>query len=49
MRTQWQAARTARINAMRGLLREFGFPIGVGARTALKRIPTLLEDGTIVL
>src|SRR5580704_7155462 len=39
VRTQWQAARTARINAMRGILREHGFPIGVGARTALKRIP----------
>ena len=49
VRTQWQAARTARINAMRGMLREFGFPIGVGARTALKRIPALLEDATIAL
>jgi len=49
VRTQWQAARTARINAMRGTLREFGFPIGVGARTALKRIPALLEDATIAL
>src|SRR3954470_16362175 len=29
--------------------REFGFPIGVGARTALKRIPALLEDATIAL
>ncbi len=26
VRTQWQAARTARINAMRGLLREHGLP-----------------------
>src|SRR5438552_2167606 len=49
VRTQWQAARTARINAKRGMLREFGFPIGVGARTALKRIPALLEDATIAL
>jgi transposase len=49
VRTQWQAARTARINAMRGMLREFGFPIGVGARTALTRIPALLEDATIAL
>ena len=48
-RTQWQAARTARINAMRGMLRECGFPIGVGARTALKRIPVLLEDATSAL
>jgi len=49
VRTQWQAARTARINAMRGILREFGFPIGVGARRALRRIPALLEDATIAL
>jgi transposase len=49
VRTQWQAARTARINAMRGMLREFGFPIGVGARTALTRIPALLEDATLAL
>jgi transposase len=49
VRTQWQAARTARINAMRGILREHGFPIGVGAQTALKRIPALLDDATIAL
>jgi transposase len=49
VRTQWQAARTARINAMRGILREFGFPIRNGARTALTRIPALLEDLTIAL
>ncbi len=49
VRTQWQAARTARINAMRGILREFGLPIGVGARRALRRIPALLEDATIAL
>ena len=33
VRTQWQAARTARINVMRGLLREQGLPVPVGART----------------
>jgi len=49
VRTQWQAARTARINVMRGLLREHGVPIGVGARTALTRIPALLEDSTVPL
>ncbi len=37
VRTQWQGARTARINAMRSILREHGFPISLGARTALKR------------
>lgn len=49
VRTQWQRARTARINAMRGILREHGFPLGVGAQTALKRIPGLLDDATIAL
>jgi hypothetical protein len=32
VRTQWQAARTARINVVRGLLREQGCPVPVGAR-----------------
>lgn len=49
VRTQWQAARTARINVMRGLLREHGLAIGVGARTALTRIPTLLDDPAVDL
>lgn len=49
VRTQWQAARTARINAMRGILREFGLPIRIGARAALTRIPALLEDATTPL
>jgi transposase len=46
VRTQWQAARTARINVMRGLLREHGLAIGVGART---RIPALVEDPAVPL
>jgi len=49
VRTQWQAARTARINVMRGVLREHGLPMGVGARTALTRVPALLEDATVEL
>jgi transposase len=48
VRRQWQADRTARINAMRGLLREHGLPMGLGARTALTRIPALLEDATVM-
>lgn len=47
VRTQWQAARTARINVMRGLLREQGWPIGAGATTALTRIPQLLDDPAV--
>ena len=49
VRTQWQAARTARINTMRGILREHGLPIAVGARVALTRIPALLEDADVPL
>ena len=43
VRTQWQAARTARINVVRGLLREQGLPIPVGARTVLARVAGILE------
>ena len=46
VRTQWQAARTARLNVMRGVLREYGITIAVGARTAMRRIPALLDDTT---
>jgi transposase len=49
VRTQWQATRTGRINVIRGLLREHGYPIPVGARTVLTRIARLLEDPTCAL
>jgi transposase len=49
VRTQWQAARTARINVMRGILREHGLPIGVGARLALARIAAIVEDADLAL
>jgi transposase len=49
VRTQWQAARTARINVMRGVLREHGLPIGVGARVALTRITAMLEDADLAV
>ena len=49
MRAQWQATRTARLNAMRGVLREYGVPLAAGARTALKRIPLVLADPTLGL
>ena len=32
--------------SMRGVLREYGLPIAVGARTVLTRIPALLDDAT---
>jgi transposase len=44
VRTQWQATRTARINMMRGLLREHGCPVPVGARTVLARVTAILDD-----
>jgi transposase len=49
VRTQWQTARTARINVMRGVLREHGLPIGVGARLALTRIAARLDDADLAL
>ena len=44
VRTQWQKARVARINTLRGLLREHGHSIPVGARTVLRRVAAILED-----
>lgn len=44
VRTQWQTARVARINAMRGLLAEQGHTIPVGARTVLRRVTAILSD-----
>jgi len=49
VRTQWQATRTARINVIRGILREHGYPIPVGARTVLVRIATIRDDPTRAL
>ena len=49
VRTQWQAARTARINVVRGLLREQGLPVPVGARTVLARVAAILEDAEVAL
>lgn len=49
VRTQWQAARTARINVVRGLLREQGLPVPGGARTLVGRVTVLLADDTTAL
>jgi len=43
IREQWMTTRTARINALRGLLREHGLMLPVGARAALRAVPTILE------
>lgn len=44
LRSTWVATRTARLNTVRGLLREFGVVIPVGARHVLPHVRALLED-----
>lgn len=44
LRSAWVATRTARYNALRGLLRELGVFIPVGAKHVLPRLSELLED-----
>lgn len=47
IRSAWMETRTARINTLRGLLREFGIVLPVGAATALQRLPEALDDDAI--
>ena len=44
MRSSWLAARTARLNTLRGLLRELGVTIPVGARQVVPRVWELISD-----
>jgi transposase len=44
LRSSWLAARTARINTVRGLLRELGFVIPVGSGRVVPALQALLED-----
>jgi len=44
LRSTWLAARTARLNTVRGLLREFGCTIPLGAHHVLSRTRLLLAD-----
>lgn len=44
IRAQWMATRTARINALRGILREHGVLLPAGAGPALRAMPTILDD-----
>ena len=44
LRSAWLAARTARINTVRGLLREFGMVIPLGSKRVVPRVQELLED-----
>lgn len=48
-RSAWMGTRTARINTLRGLLREFGLILPVGAAGALKQIPEALDDEALPL
>ena len=44
MRSMWMRDRIARINTLRGLLREFGHTIPVGAHQVVPRVWALIED-----
>jgi transposase len=43
-RSQWMRTRTARLNTIRGLLREFGLIVPTGADKLLQHLPDLLEN-----
>src|SRR5213594_4176447 len=48
LRSTWLATRTARLNTVRGLLREFGIFIPVGAQHVVPRVRALLVEPTPV-
>jgi transposase len=48
IRSTWLATRTARLNTIRGLLREFGIFIPVGAHHVVPAVRTLLAEPTTV-
>ena len=43
VREQWVTTRTARINCLRGLLREHGLNLPAGAKTAVQAVPSLVD------
>ena len=47
MRSAWMATRVARLNAVRGMLRELGIVIPVGARQVLPALRTHLRESTV--
>lgn len=49
VRAQWQATRTARINALRALLAEHGIVLPVGTAAALTAAPSALTDAALPL
>lgn len=48
-RSQWMSTRTARINALRALLHEYGICSPAGATRLLQRLPEILEQQRAVL
>jgi hypothetical protein len=46
LRSTWLATRTARLNTLRGLLREFGIFIPIGAQHVVPRVRALLLEPT---
>ena len=44
LRSQWMSARTARLNFLRGCLREFGIGVPVGAHRAIQAVREALSD-----
>jgi len=49
LRSRWLATRTARINTLRGILREFGLVIPLGARRVTPQIRIWIDDPEISL
>jgi transposase len=49
VREQWMTTRTARINTLRGILREHGLLLPAGARAAVQAVPRLLEEAHTTL
>ena len=49
LRSAWRATRTARLNTVRGLLREFGLAIPVGARRVRPAVTALLAEADAAL
>jgi transposase len=44
VREQWMTTRTARINVLRGILREQGVLLPAGARAAVQAVPRILDE-----
>jgi transposase len=49
VREQWMTTRTARINTLRGILREHGLLLPAGARAALQAVPAMLDEAKTCL